>query len=171
MGAFLRLVGGPGIDHTARSAVEDRPAEVVAQSLVVEDEVTDGVRELVALPAALGSPGGFSVAVRGCGTNGPDGIRGRTQLVRRDVRRGGGLRSGVGGVARRTPKVPGSGVRVTGGRPGDGHGDLAPGPRPGQLDGVLRTLVVRADPLEMLEDVRGAVGRPHRERVVVIIRQ
>jgi hypothetical protein len=47
----LRLTAG-----AARSAVEGRPAEVVAQPLVVQDELADRARELVALPPALQPP-------------------------------------------------------------------------------------------------------------------
>jgi len=39
------------------SGVEDRPADVIPQALVVQDELADGVRKLVALPAALEPPG------------------------------------------------------------------------------------------------------------------
>ena len=43
-----------------RSAVEHRPADVVAQPLVVEDELADRPRQLVALPLALASPCGLA---------------------------------------------------------------------------------------------------------------
>lgn len=43
------------------SAVEHRPADVVAQSLVVEDELANRLRELVALPLALESPRGLTL--------------------------------------------------------------------------------------------------------------
>src|SRR5262245_41610883 len=48
----------------AISAVEHRPADLVAQLLIVQDELADRIRELLALPpalhlsGALGPPGG-----------------------------------------------------------------------------------------------------------------
>src|SRR6185503_10121396 len=52
----------------ARSAVEDRPADVVAQPLVVEDELPNRLRELGALPPALESPCAVALALRRAGT-------------------------------------------------------------------------------------------------------
>ena len=45
-----------------RSAVEDEPAQLVAQPLVVEHELADLVGELGALPAALPATGVVTVA-------------------------------------------------------------------------------------------------------------
>ena len=45
--------------ESTRSAVEDRPADVVAQPLVVEDQLADRLRELVTLPLALVSSRGL----------------------------------------------------------------------------------------------------------------
>src|SRR6478735_4821117 len=71
---------------SASSAVEYRPADVVAQPLVVEDEVVDRVRKLVTLPPALQSPRPVAVAF-GCGSaRGLDRVGGRSELVRGDVR-------------------------------------------------------------------------------------
>ena len=47
-----------------RSAVEHRPADLVAQPLVVKYELADGLRELVTLPPALRSPCGLALAFR-----------------------------------------------------------------------------------------------------------
>ncbi len=46
------------------SAVEDRPADVVSQPVIVNDEVADRIGELFALPAAL-EPAGALLASRG----------------------------------------------------------------------------------------------------------
>jgi len=48
----------------ASLAVEDRPADVVPQSLVVENELANRLRELVALPPALELPCGLAVSFR-----------------------------------------------------------------------------------------------------------
>src|SRR3954452_7046420 len=65
----------------ARSAVEDRPADVVPQPLVVEHELADRVRELVTLPAAFASRGTVAVPVRRTRTRSLDRIGGGAQLV------------------------------------------------------------------------------------------
>src|SRR5258708_39755511 len=68
------------------SAVEHRPADVVPQPLVVEYELTNRRRELVALPPALEPPCALTLSFRRGSTCGLDRIGGRTQLVRGDVR-------------------------------------------------------------------------------------
>src|SRR5438034_9162179 len=70
----------------AQSAVEHRPAEVVPQPLVVEYELANRLRELVALPPALESPCTLALSVRRGSTCGLDRIGSRTELVRGDVR-------------------------------------------------------------------------------------
>jgi hypothetical protein len=57
-----------------RSAVEYRPADVVAQPLVVKYELADRLWELVALPPAFASPGAHSPCLRRAGTCGLDRI-------------------------------------------------------------------------------------------------
>src|SRR4051794_23363960 len=88
--------GVPTRDHA--SAVEHRPAEVVAQPLVIEHQFADRRRELVTLPAALQSPGGIAVALRRGRAYRPDRVGGRTELVRGDVGDGPGLAGGVRGM-------------------------------------------------------------------------
>src|SRR5216110_2638944 len=67
-------------------AQEHRPADVVPQPLVVEYELPDRLRELVALPPALEPPCALALSFRRGSTCGLDRIGGRTQLVRGDVR-------------------------------------------------------------------------------------
>src|SRR5712691_182276 len=69
----------------ALSAVEHRPADVVPQPLVVEYELANRLRELVALPPALESPRALALSFRRGSTRGLDRIGGRTELVRGDV--------------------------------------------------------------------------------------
>src|SRR5438128_6481827 len=86
----------------AFSAVEHRPSDVVAQPLVVEYELANRPRELVALPPALESPCALAVSFRRGSMCGFDRIGGRTELVRGDVRD----RRGLGGSVRRMPCCP-----------------------------------------------------------------
>jgi hypothetical protein len=82
----------------ALSAVEDRPADGVPQPLVVEDELANRLRELVALPPALESPCALALSFRRGSTCGLDRIGGRTKFVRGDVRDSRGLANSVRGM-------------------------------------------------------------------------
>src|SRR5436853_7584679 len=79
-------------------AVENRPADVVPQLLVVEDELADRLWEPVALPPALESPCGLPRSFRRGGPCGLDRVGCRTELVRRDVCDGRGLAGSVRGM-------------------------------------------------------------------------
>src|SRR5678816_4192195 len=65
--------------------VEHRPADVVAQPLIVEYELANRLREPVMLPPAFDSPCVLALCFRRSGTCGFDRIGGRTELVRGDV--------------------------------------------------------------------------------------
>ena len=73
------------------SAVKHWPADVVAQPLVVENELANRLRELVALPQALKSPRAVALRFRRDSTCGLDRIGGHTEFVRGDVCDGRGL--------------------------------------------------------------------------------
>jgi hypothetical protein len=84
----------------ARSAVKHRPADVVPQPLVIEHQLANRLRELGALPLALGSACGFTFGFRRGSTSRLDRLGGRAELVRGDVRDGPGLASRVRGMPR-----------------------------------------------------------------------
>src|SRR3989441_13217959 len=69
----------------ALSAVEHRPADFVPQPLVIEYELANRLRELVALPPAFESPSALALSFRRGSTCGLDRIGGRAELVRGDV--------------------------------------------------------------------------------------
>src|SRR5262249_19557250 len=96
----------------ADSAVENRPADVVPQPLIVKHEIANRVRQLLALPLTLESPCGLTLSVRRGRTSGLDCIRSRTELVRRDMGDDRSLAGRVCGVARRSPQISGRGHRV-----------------------------------------------------------
>src|SRR5919199_676639 len=120
----------------ARLAVEHGPADVVPQSLIVEDELANRLRELVALPPALESPCALGLSLRRGSTCGLDRVGGCTELVRGDVCDGRGLPGSVCGMPRCPTQVSGRGVCMARRRASLGHGDLAARPGAGQLDCV-----------------------------------
>src|ERR1700704_4438214 len=93
----------------ALSAVEHRPADVVPQPLVVEYELANRLRELVALPPALEPPCALALSFRRGSTCGLDRIGGRTQLVRGDVRDDCCLASSIFGMPGCPAQVSGRG--------------------------------------------------------------
>ena len=66
--------------------------------MVVQDELADLVRKLVALPTAFASAGGLGVSFGNGGTRGLDCVRRGAQLVGGNVRYDTGLAGSKGGV-------------------------------------------------------------------------
>jgi len=153
----------------ALSAVEHRPADVVAQPLVVKDEVANRLRELLALPPALESPGILSLSSQRCSTRGLDRVCGRTELVRGDVCDSGGLAGGVSGMSGCATQVSGRRHGMATRRASLGHPDLAPNPGARLFDRLARSRVLGPSRLESVEDVLRARCRPQGEAVVIRI--
>src|ERR1700682_3807855 len=153
----------------ALSAVEHRPADVVPQPLVVEYELADRLRELVALPPAFESSRALALSVRRRSTCRLDRIGGRTELVRGDVCDGRGLAGSVRGMPCCPTQISGRGHCMAGRSASLGHGDLAAHPGPPELDRATRSRVLRLSRLEELKDVLRAGCRPQSELLVIRI--
>src|SRR5262249_6751684 len=149
------------------SAVEDRPADAVPQPLVVKDELADRLRELVTLPPALEPPGRLAAALRRGSAYSLDGVGGRTELVRGDMRDGPCLTGGVRGRTRCPAQVPGRAHGMAARRARLGHRDLAAHPGAGMLDRLTRPRVLRLSRLEEAKDMLGARRRPESEEMVI----
>src|SRR5579859_4350353 len=151
----------------ALSAVEHRPADVVPQPLVVEYDLANRLRELVALPPALESPCALALSFRRGGTCGLDRIGGRTELVRGDVCDGRGLAGSVRGMPCCPTQVSGRGHGMAGRRASLGHRDLATRPGAGPRDRLTRSRVRRLRRREEVKDVLRARYRPQGEELVI----
>src|SRR2546423_10272324 len=92
-----RLLGSADM-HSGLSAVEHRPADVVSQPLIIQDQLADRIRELVALPSALDSPGALTLAFRSGCTRSLDGVGRSTELVCGDMRHRRRLAGSICGV-------------------------------------------------------------------------
>src|SRR4051812_7350643 len=97
---------------TSESAIEYEPAQLVAEPLVVEDELADPGWQLVALPLALSTTGVAAAPFRRRRSDSPDGMGGRTQLVGGDVGHHARLPRGEGGVPGSSRKVARGRVRM-----------------------------------------------------------
>jgi len=153
------------------SAVEHRPAEVVSQPLVVEHERANLRCKLIALPPALESSRTPALRLWRCRAGGPDGIGGRTELVRRDVCDTRGLAGGVRGMSRRPAQRSGSPVCMAAGRPRFGHRDFAVRPGPSELDRSTRAVVSGAGLLEVAQHMFGACRGPQGEQLMIRVGQ
>jgi hypothetical protein len=156
--------------HARPSAVEHRPADVVSQPLVINDESADRIGELIALPLALDTPGPLLESARRR-TRRLDRIGGRTEFVRRDVRDNCSLTGGIRGMpsgttkpACRTHRVPTRRTRLR-------HPDLAARPRPDLFDRLARTCIRGPHRLEQVENVLCTFGRPQGEQSMVVVRE
>ncbi len=158
-------LGGPG--PIARSAVKHRPADFVAQPLVVKYEFANRLRKLVTLPPALKSPCGLALAFRRGSTCGLDRVGGGSKVVRGDVRNGPGLARSVGGMSGCSTQVSGRAHCMAAGRTSLGHRDLATHPSAGMLDRLTRSWVVWLSQLEKVKNVLCARCRPKSEEMVI----
>ena len=153
------------------SAVEHRPADLVAQPLIVEDEIAYRVRELCALPFTLETAGFFSLTCwRRC-TRGFDGVGRRAQLVCRDMGHRGRLAGskcrvagGAAQIARRSHGMAARRARLR-------HGDLAARPGACRVDSAPRPVVIGLHFLEEVQHLLRAVSCPLREQVMVVVCQ
>lgn len=153
----------------ARSAVKHRPADVVAQPLVVKYELANRLRELVALPLALESPCGLTLVFWRGSACGLDRIGSRPEFVRGDVCDDCGLAGGVSGMPCCATQVSSRAHCMAARRAGLHHLDLATYPGAGMLDRLARPWILRLSRLEEIKDVLGASCRPQGEEMVIRI--
>jgi hypothetical protein len=153
------------------STVEHRPADLVPQPLIVQDEFANRIRKLFALPTTLEPACGLALASGGRRTSGLDRVRRRTEFVRGDMRhhrRLAGSKGGVpSGAAQRSCRSHGMATRRAGLR----HLDLTSSPCPNLLDRLARPLVRWLNGLEEVQDVLCARGRPQRQEPMVRVRE
>ena len=151
------------------SAVEREPAQRVAQPLVVEDKFSDLVGELSALPLALEAANRLALVFRRRRSRRPDRVGRGTELVSRHMPHRRGLAGSVRGMPCCPTEVSGRGVGMAGRRAGLSPCDLTPRPGTPELDRPTWTVVLRPCPLEVVQHVLRAVGRPHREKTVIVV--
>ena len=151
------------------SAVERKPAQLVAQPLVVEHKFSDLVGELGALPLALQTASGLAIIFSRCRPRRPDRVGRSAELVGRNMAH----RRGLAGRVRRMPccptQVSGRGVCMAGRRAGLRPLDLTPRPRTPELERPTWTVVLRPCLLKVVQHVLRAVSRPDRQKAVIIV--
>ncbi len=149
------------------SAVERKPAQLVAEPLVVEHKFSDLVGELGALPLALQAAGRHALIL--CRPRRPDRVGRGSEFVGRHMAHRRGLAGSVRGVPCCSTQVSGRSVCVAGRRAGLCPFDLTPRPRSPKVDRPTWTVVRRPCPLEVVQHVLRAVSRPQREKTVIVV--
>jgi hypothetical protein len=155
----------------ARSAVEDRPAQVVPQPLIIEHEFADLRSESIALPRALKASGICAVTFGSRCAHGSDRIRRRTELMGRHMRNRRRLSSGMSSLAGCAGHLSRCCIRRECSRPALAHRDHATRPGPHQLDRAPRSGVAGPLLLEEAKDVLGTIGRPDGKEMMVGVGQ
>ena len=153
----------------AVSALERKPAQLVAQPLVVEHKLSDLVWELSALPLALQAAGRLALVFSRCRPRRPDRVGRSAELMGRHMANRRGLAGSVRGMPCRPTQVSGRGVGMAGRRAGLSPPDLTPRPGTREVDRPTRTLVPRPCLLEVMQHVLRAVSRPDRQKAVIIV--
>src|SRR6266516_2427934 len=149
------------------SAVEDRPADLVSQPLIIQDEFANHLRELFALPTALEPAGALTLASRGRGAHGPDRVRRSTKVVCGDMRHHSCLAGSIGGVPSGSAQVSCRSHGMAAGRSGLRHPDLAACPCPNLLDRLAGPRVRGLHRLEEVQNVLRARGSPESQAPMV----
>jgi len=149
------------------SAVEHRPADVVSQPLIIDDEFTNRIWELFTLPPALEPAGAFALAFRGCRAGRFDSVGSRAKFVCGNVRNRSRLPGGICGVPRGSAQRSCRSHGVATRRAGLRHRDFAAYPCPSLIDRPSRPRVGRSRRLEAVQHVRCTRGRPQGEQLMV----
>jgi hypothetical protein len=167
----LRWRSGPDVlsatTTAALSTFEHRPADLVAQALVVQDEFANRIRELFALPTALEPTSAVGLACGSRRTRSFDRVGRSTELVRGDMRYHRGLAGGECRVTGRSAQHSCRSHCMAARSAGLGHRDLASRPCPNLFDRLAGPGVRRLHRLEEAQNVLCARGRPPSQEPMV----
>jgi hypothetical protein len=150
-----------------RSTIEERPADLISESLVVQHELADLVRKLCTLPLALHTTRLVTFTWASRRAHCPHGVGGRAQLVSCHMSHGRGLSSSMGRLPRGAGNIPGCGVRSERSLTGLRHRDLTTHPSMGQLNRPPRPVVPWLRSFKEVQYVPCAIGGPHGETLVI----
>ncbi len=158
-----------GVGRDPSSAVERKPAQLVAQPLVVQHKLSDLVGELSALPLALQPAGRLALVASRCRPRRLDRIGRGTELVGSYMADRSGLAGSVRGMPCRPTQVSGRGVCMAGRSAGLCPRDLTPRPGTPHVDRMTWTVVLRPRVFEMVQHVLRAVSRPDPQKAVMVV--
>src|SRR5712692_9207140 len=151
------------------SAVERKPAQVVAQPPVVEHKCSDLAGELSTLPLALQAAGRLAFVFSRGRPRRLDRVSRSTELVGRYMADRRCLAGSVRGMPCCPTQVSGCGVGVAGRRTGLFPPDLTARPGTPEVDRPTWTVVLRPRLHEVVQHVLRAVSRPDRQKAVIVV--
>jgi hypothetical protein len=165
-----RLLGSA--DKPSRpSRVEDRPADLVSQPLILQDEFANHIRQLFALPTALEPAGALTLPSGGRRTHGLDRVGRSTKLVCGDMRHHCRLAGSICGVPSGSAQLSCRSHGMATRRSGLRHPDLAARPCPNLLDRLAGPRVRGLHRLEEVQNVLCARGSPQSQEPMVGVRK
>jgi hypothetical protein len=153
------------------SAVEHRPADLVTQPLIIEDEFANRIRELFALPMALEPAGAVTLPYEGRRTHGFDRVGRSPKLVRGDMRHDCRLAGSICGVPSGSAQLSCRSHGMATRRSGLRHRYLTARPCPNLLDRFAGPRVRGLHRLEEVQNVLRASGRPQSQEPMVGVRE
>gem|GEM_PF-5957235 len=153
--------------RTNQSAIEYEPAILIAQPLVVKHEFSDFTRKLCALPLALQATRLHTFIFRSRCACSTDRVSCCTQFVSSHMRHRRSLSGSVSRFSCRAAQRSGSTHRVSGGGTGLHHRNFPSHPSVRLLNRPARTVITGSHLLEEMQDVLGAVSRPHSKQAMV----
>ena len=151
------------------SAVERKPAQLVAKPLVVEHKFSDLVGQLGALPLALQAASRLALAFSRCRSRRLDRVGRGTELMGCHMAHRRSLASSVRGMPCCPTQVSGRGVCMAGRRAGLSPRDLTPRPGTPEVDRPTWTVVLWQCLLEVVQHVLRAVSCPDRKEAVIVV--
>jgi hypothetical protein len=169
--AIDRAPGAPRGRRESAPAVEHRPADLVAQPLIVQDEFADRFRQLFTLPTTLEPAGARAVGSGGRRTRGLDRVGRGTELVRGDVRHRRRLAGGERGVPSSSAQLSSGSHGMTGRRTGLRHPDLTARPGANLIDRVAGPWIRGLLGLEEVQNVLCARCCPQSQEPMVGVRE
>src|SRR5438270_9512137 len=153
------------------STVEHRPADLVSQPLILQDELANRIWQLFALPTALEPAGALTLAFGSRGPRGLDRVGRSTELVCGDMRHHRRLAGSICGVPSGSAQLSCRSHGMATNRAGLRHPDLASRPCPNLLDRQTGPRVRGLHRLEEVQNVLCARGSPQSQEPMVGVRK
>ena len=152
-------------------ATEHRPADRVAQPLVIEHKFANSHRQPLTLPAALAPTSTIALTLRASSPRCFDRIGGGPEFVGCNMGHRRGLASGMRRVPRSSGQLSGCGIGMACCRACLSHRDFAACPRSSLLHRTAGPRIHGLDRLEERQYVLSAFGRPFSEKPMMRVFQ
>ncbi|NJC20993.1 hypothetical protein BJ994_000069 [Arthrobacter pigmenti] len=151
--------------------IEHRPADIVAQPLIIQNQLVYLIRKLAPLPLALTFARCRAELFRHISTYSLDRVGSGAQLMRGNVGNRTSLTSSKCGVTCWATQLPGCPHRMTTRRTRLHHANLTTRPSPSVFNGFARPWVAGLGRLKEMEDMLRARRSPQSKQSMIFIRE